>query len=537
MSDRIAYSAGKISIATMLSRILGMLRDILKAYLFGTSWVADAFAVGFRIPSILRRLFGEGTLNAAFVPTYTEYLTKYTPEESKRIVHIVSTLLLIILSTFTILGIIFAPFLVNIIAPGFKAIEGKVELSITLTRIMFPCLIIFGWSALIGSVLNAHRRFFIPALAPAIMNFVWIITILILLYYHHLGDVKLVIGLAIGTLLGAIGQFLIQLPELNRLGINLHFVIDFYNKSVKHIAKLMLPGIFGLGIVQINVIIDTFFASILQDGGVTALEYANRLVSLPIGVFATAISTVVLPIFSHKTAENNIDELKGLLSYSLRLTFLIMLPATFVMLLLNYPIVRLLLQYGAFDAERSLPMTAGVLFYYAMGLLAFGSLKIIVSVFYALKDTLTPTKIAAFAMLLNVILDILLVRIPALGINGLPLATIISVFVNVLLLLWILRKRIGALGGKRLLNSFLRIFLSCILLGIILYFSSNILEKHLGTESIISRILTLGIPLLIGGGIFILSAYLLKVQELRALLQVIYQHLKIILPKKNTKKD
>ncbi|RMH69778.1 MAG: murein biosynthesis integral membrane protein MurJ [Gemmatimonadetes bacterium] len=521
MSKQTTRSAGQIAFATLISRILGLCRDMVKAYFLGTSMAADAFTVAFRIPSMLRQLLGEGALSAAFVPTYTEYLTRHNRDAAWKLVNNVITLLMGVLLTLTAAGVIFSPQFVQIIARGFDLIPGKLTLTVTLTRILFPYIFFVSLAALAMGILNSHRQFFIPALAPVMLNISLILSAFVLSPLFGDTPEQQVFGFAIGGLIGGMGQLAIQLPALFKLGLRYRPQFNWRHPGVVRIVKLMIPGLFGIAIYEINLFADTFLASLLEDGSIAALEYGNRLVQLPLGAFATAIGTAILPALSEHAAHHNVTELKKTFSHAIRLILLILIPATVGLILLADPMIRVLLQRGAFDASRSLPMTTGALTFYAFGLCSYGLVKGIVPVFYAMKDTQTPVKTAAVAMLTNITLNIILMRY--LQLRGLALATALSATLNVVLLWLILNHRLGLKVNREIGVSVIKTLVATAIMGGICWISLQGCYAVFPTSILWGRLLVLFIPLILSLISFVGIAHLMRHNEIHEIIHLIRQ--------------
>lgn len=460
---QIAKSIGTVSLGTIFSRILGYLRDMLIANRFGASIVSDAFFVAWRIPNTLRELLGEGALSAAFIPVFAEYIKTKEKKEAWFLASLVINALLLISIVITLLGIVLAPIIVTLTAPGFIGQE-TFSLAVTLTRIMFPFTIFICLAALVMGILNSCQHFTLPALAPAVLNLCMIISILFLCPFF---TSQPIFGLSIGLLLGGLVQLLIQLPGLIKEKIQYQFVLNPFHPGVKRIVKLMLPRALGSAITQLNTTISNIMASFLASGSISALFYANRLVQLPMAIFGVAIGTVLFPTMASQAAEGRIDQLKGNLRWGLKMVILTSLPATVGLMVLGKPIIQLLLEHGEFGTNDTL-MTHLALFFYASGLIGFSALKVIVPAFYAQHDTCTPVKIGIIAMLANVIFALLLMQPLAQG--GLTLANSLAAFLNLSLLLIILRKRLGLLGGKEILACFLKTLIASSVMAAFCYF-------------------------------------------------------------------
>lgn len=464
-TKKITKAAGKIGLATLTSRILGMIRDMVVARL-GAGLATDAFYVAYRIPNLLRELLAEGSMSAGFIPVFTEYWTTRTKAEAWELACKVFTLLLGILLVVCALGIYFAPWIVHLIAPGFSDEGGKFSLTIVLTRIMFPYLLFIGLAALTMGVLNSIRAFGIPALAPAVDNLVIIFSIFIFSWY--LKDP--IIGIAVAVTLGGTVQFLFQLPSLFKNGLLFKLNFGIRDPGVKKIFSLVLPTLLGLSVAQINLLVNTLLASTLAEGSVTYLYYGIRLIHFPLGIFAIAVATAILPSLSTQAAKKDMDGLKESFSFGLRLVFFISFPAMIGLIFLRVPIVQVLFQHGDFTFSAT-EGTATAVLYYSLGLWAFAGVRIVIPVFYALQDTKTPVKIAIVSLLSNIVLSLILMG--PLKHGGLALATSLASAINLTLLIWILRKRLGNLDGKRILQSHIKVIIASAGIALVCYWVND----------------------------------------------------------------
>ncbi len=443
---RMTRAAGVIGAATFLSRIFGFVRDMVIAWFFGAGMAADAFFVAFRLPNLLRRLFAEGALSIAFVPVFTEVLEKEGREAAASMARSAMRLLSLILIGVSAAGVLAAPVLVWIIAPGFADDPEKFGVTVRLTRIMFPYILLVGLVALAMGILNPLGHFAAPALAPVFLNLAMIGAVFFISPYME----DPVTGLAVGVIIGGGLQLLLQLPFLVKKGVVFWRHARLFHPALKKVALLMGPMVFGAAVYQINQLVGTLLASLLDEGSVSYLYYADRLVQFPLGIFAIALATAVLPSLSRQAAANDVAALKETFGYALRLVFFITLPAMVGLIVLREPIVALLFGRGAFDAN-TVRLTAYALLFYAAGLWAFSAVRIVVSIFYALQDTKTPVKIACVSVAANIVLGIVLMQFLAHG--GLALATSLASMVNLAMLLWSLRRRLGLLGMRRVVCS------------------------------------------------------------------------------------
>jgi len=494
-----------VSFATLISRILGYIRDMLVAQVFGAGFVADAFYAAYRIPNLFRRVLGEGALSASYVPVFTDYLTLEKREETQKFLNTVFTVFFLLLSFLAILGIIFAPQITTLFAWGFQVTPNKLQLTISLTRIMFPYLLFICLAALLLGTLNSLHIFLIPALAPINLSIAEIFFIFVVYTYFH--PANPIQGLAVAVLIGGLLQFLFQLPALLNRGWKLRWHLDLTHPGVRRIGLLMLPAMFGFSVEQINTFVDTICASFLREGSITALYYSNRLMQLPLAIFGIAIATVSLPLMSKSASVKNITELKETLSLSLRTMIFVICPAMVGLMTLTVPIIRLLFERGKFDTVATY-LTADALFYYSLGLIAYSGVKIVAAAFYSLKDTKTPVKIAGICISLNVMLNLLLMG--PLGVGGLALATAISSTVNLVSLTILLRRRIGHLGLRKILKTVEQVVTVSAAMGLLCYFLGYYVFNH-------SKFLSVSIPMLVGIIFYFSSAYFLKIEEAKPL--------------------
>lgn len=537
-------NAGKTAFGTFLSRILGYIRDMLVANLFGAGMFADAFYAAFRIPNLFRRLFGEGSFNAAFIPVFSEYLHTKDKSETQKFLNAVFTSLFVILAIVSILGMFFAPVLAKLIAWGFTNDPEKMQLTIELTRLMFPFIMFICLAAFLMGILNTLQSFFIPAFAPSALSISEIFYMLAIA--PMLGGGNQIKGLAISVIAGGALHFIMQYPKLKALGWHLKLQLKINNEQliingnmdsgfrrndkeetvnasllpppsslpfykhpgIKRIWILMIPAIIGLSVDQINSFVDTICASFLASGSITALYYSNRVMQLPLAIFGLAFATVSLPALSKACAVKDMSTYKDSLNHSIRFSVFTLLPAMAGLMVIGLPIIRLLFEHGKFDFAASL-MTNDALFYYSLGLPAYALAKIFANAFYAFQDTKTPVKSAAAAMILHVILCVILMY--PMGVGGLALATAVASYFNLLLLVIWLKKRLGKIGLKKILFSSVKSFTGAILTGIAAFYACKI-----------SPSLFISVPFAVisGTAVFLISAKILKSEELGAFMRV-----------------
>lgn len=454
---QIASASSIVSIATLASRILGFVRDMTIAWLFGAGMMADAFFVAFRIPSTLRELLGEGALSAAFIPTFTRTATREGRDAAWDLASVVMGTLVVVLAGVTLLGVVFAPGIVRILAsgPSFAEIPGKVPLTIQLLRIMFPYIFLVGLAAFFMAILNSLGHFLTPALSPAVLNIAMIAAALLIA--PHAGNPAL--PLAIAVVVGGAAQLLIQVPAAVVRGWRPSLHVALGDPRVREIAHLMAPGVAGLSVTQINVFVGLWLASFLPQGSVAALTYAFRLVQFPIGVIGVAIATGALPVMAASFAKNAMGEMKEALQGSLRLAIFLTLPAMMGLVVFRLPIMHVLFERGAFTRPVTVS-TAEILLAYTVGLVFYISNRILVPAFYAMQDTRTPVATGMMSVGVNIAASVILMRY--LGTAGLALATAVASAGNFLLLFTRLRCRIGPLGLGRLILPAAKVALACL---------------------------------------------------------------------------
>jgi len=433
---RLVRSAGVMSFMTLVSRVLGYVRDNLQAQILGASRSADAFIIAFRIPNLLRRLVGEGAFTAAFVPTLSEYLRPERRAELWRFAALVFWTMATVLAVLSALGVIFSPAIVKVLAYGFSGIEEKFDLTISLNRLMFPYLLFIGLAALVQGILNVHGRFAVPAFTPVLLNLSIIGAALLLAPRMQ----EPAYAFAWGVLLGGALQLGFQIPFVMRLGMRFPPMLGFGHPGVKQIGRLMGPGLFGMGITQITLLLDSFFASLMREGSVSALYYSGRINELALGSFAISVSTVILPTLSRQAAEGRVDQMRATLLYGLRVVAFITIPSAVGLMVLREEIVGVLFEHGRFSPEDTV-FVAHALFFYAIGLFPFGAVKILAPAFYSHKDTRTPALTAAVTLGAHVVLVTLLSF--GMGTGGIALADSLSASINMALLMSLFAARYG----------------------------------------------------------------------------------------------
>lgn len=482
------------------------------ARMFGAGLANDAFGVGFRIPNLTRDLFAEGALSSAFVPIFTEYLNKKSKEEAVALANLVSSALIMIVGTLCALGVIFAPQLVWIFASGFHDTPGKFELAVTMTRIMFPFLLLVALAAQAMGVLNACDRFGVPALASSFFNigsitfggfFGWFVGPAV--------GFSPIIGMAWGVVCGGALQLLWQLPEMKKLGFSFRFSIDWSHPGLRRILMLMVPAIIGSAATQINVTVNTNFASHIP-GAVSWLGYAFRFMQLPIGIFGVTIASATLPSISRSAALGNFDEFRKTLSQSMAMVFLLTVPSSVGLAVLGRSVIGAIYQWGNFSLADT-NKVALALSCYAIGLAGYAALKVITPAYYALNDARTPMIVSFISIAINFAVADSMMRLTGLGHAGLALSTSSVAIAGFVILFTLLRRRIGGIYGRALLRTFLQVTFASAAMGAVVWGISRFMEAHAGmTRS--GHILNLIVSIPVGIGVYYSICKVLKVEEL-----------------------
>jgi putative peptidoglycan lipid II flippase len=458
---QITRSAGVVGAITLLSRVMGMIRDAVVAAFFPKS-ATDPFYIAFTIPNVMRQLLAEGSLTVAFIPVFTEYWEKKGEVEARRMAAATLGAALLVLCGVALLGVLFSPWVVRLFAMGFLEDASKFTLAVMLTRIMFFYLIAVGLSALAMGVLNTLRHFSSPALSPAVLNVAIIGTIFAgVPLMHHFG-MPTIAALALGVVIGGGAQVALQLPFLARRGLLVMPRFDFMHPGVIRVGKLMLPAVFGLAIYQVNIILSRQFASFLPEGSISYLYYSQRLIEFPMGIFAVAIATVSMPNLSSYANEGNLEGLKATYRYALGMVLFIILPASVGLGVLALPLTSVLFQRGKFTHAMAIE-TAITLQGFLAGLWAGAGVRQTVPVFYALQDTRTPVKVACLTVLVYASMAFLLHR--RLGTFGLALAVSASSTTNFLVLLLMLRRRLGLMGLRSVGKSLIKFVIASLCAG------------------------------------------------------------------------
>jgi len=464
----ILKSASIISMVTVVSRVLGYLRDQRITLLLGTSPVADAYVLAYRIPNLFRRLVAEGSMTASFIPVFTTYMSEKSKEEVWEFANKLFWTLALVVAVITILGMVFSPTVVHLFAGNNVAAAQAIDLN----RIVFPYLFFISLAALAMGILNCFHLFGLPAATPVVLNVATILFTFAVVLKHFRDPATAIV---VGILVGGVLQFLMLVPVLVQKGMKFNFGISFSHPGIRNVARLMLPRLFGIGIGQINLFIDTRFAtaSLMPEGSLAALYVADRVMELVLGGYAIAVATAILPMMSHQAAAKDYESLKKTLAFAVRIVAFITVPAALGLMILREPIIRVLFQHGQFVAE-STRLTARALLYYAIGLPALATVKLVVPAFYSTSDTKTPVIVASISLIINIVLNIVFLEFFFRRVqNGGPaLATAIASFFDFFALFIIFRLRHGTMGTMDVLRSFSKIALCAGLMGVACWFGN-----------------------------------------------------------------
>ena len=507
MSEKknIARAAGVLGAATMLSRVMGMVRDMTVSRLFGAGLYTDAFFAAFQIPNMLRRFFAEGALTSAFVPTFSDWYLNRGEEEARALANVCFTLLTVAMAAITLAGMLFSPQIVALMFPGFAANPEKFAVTVLLNRLMFPYIFFVSLVALCMGILNTVRHFFTPAISTVFLNISMISCALLL---HDRFRVPIV-SLAVGVLVGGVLQLALQIPVLYRKGFPIRPNFRLDHPAVRRIALLMGPSVFGVGVYYLNITVGSILASLLPEGSVSYLYYAQRLFEFPQGIFTVSVAQAVLPSMSRQAALGDLPALKESLSYGVRLTLFITLPAMAGLMLCATPIFSLLFMGGAFDYAKAVNC-GSALCYYSLGLAFVALVRVLVPAFYALKDTRTPVIAALAAFALNLVASLVLMG--PLRHAGLALASSLSALGNMVLLLWFLRRKIGPFGGRGIALSGGKAALASLPMAAAVYWIMGRIDWSAGGERLLKG-WVLGGGVLCGIAVYLAGARLLGCEE------------------------
>jgi len=504
-------AAGLIGIAVMCSRVLGLVRETVFAALFGGGREMDVFIAAFRIPNLLRDLFAEGALSTAFVTVFSRTIITGGDRAAWQLANKVMTLVAIFMSALTVLGILSAPLLVHFVAPLFD--PAKAALTVPLVRVMYPFILLVSLAALVMGMLNARNVFGMPAMASSFFNIGSIAGgVAVSWWLDPSFGPKALLGLAVGTLIGGILQLGVQLPSLRRVGYHFRPDLQWRSEGVRQILRLMGPAVIAASSVQVNVLVNTQFASGLGDGPMAWLNNAFRLMQLPLGIFGVALGTVALPALARLAAHGHMTEFRTELARAMRLSLVLNVPATIGLIVLAQPIMSVLYQHGKFTAFQT-AQAAGALQLYAMGLCAYATMKVLVNAFYAVNQRRTPMVISLLAMGLNVLLCWLLVTRLGWGYRGLAASTASIATVNFVLLYVLMHRHLKSLDTALLLTTLAKVLMAGAALGIVAWAGNRYWLADWATQAFVPKALRLGTVILLAGAAYAVTALALRVAE------------------------
>ena len=521
----------------MASRVLGLVRDQVLSYYFGASDAMDAYRVGFRFPNLFRDLFAEGAMSAAFVPTFTRYLAESGPQAAWRLANLTITALIVITGTIGVLGILFAEPLVTWLAGDYAVVPGKLELTITLTRIMFPTLTLIAVAAAAMGMLNSLRHFFIPALSPAMFNVVTISAALLAVPFvlpagfRHAAPGSLgldamrlpIILIGISVVLGGVAQLALQLPTLAKEGFRYRPIFDWKDPGLRRVMWLMGPGTLGLAATQLNLVVNMYLAVRQGTGAQTWLELAFRLMYLPIGLFGVSIATAVLPAVSRHAVAKDKEASRDTVADGLALMMALNVPAMVGLIVLAVPIVRVIFEHGQFKPSDTLS-TAAALQFYALGLVGYSVVRIASPTFYAFGRNRIPVIVSVISVIVNAILNVILVNV--MGYRGLALGTSIAALFNASLLFILLRRELGGMNEGRLLSTLARIVVASAAMGAVAWFVDRELSMVLPARPIPWQIVKVGLDIGAALATLAFAAWLLRIHELNESVEMVLRKLR-----------
>jgi putative peptidoglycan lipid II flippase len=481
------------------------------AYLFGAGNAVDAYNVAFRIPNLVRDLFAEGAMSAAFVPTFTRYLAREGRPAAWRLGNHVVNALFVATLLLVCAGLAFAQPIVTLFAEDYAAVPGKLELTILLTRVMMPFLTLVAIAAALMGMLNSLDRFFVPALSPAMFNVASILCAILLVPVMPRFGLAPITAMAIGVLIGGLGQILIQWPVLRREGYRYEPVLDLRDPGLRQVMLLMGPGTLGLAATQINVFVNTVLATGEGTGAVSWLNYAFRLMYLPLGLFGVSIATAAMPGIARRAATGDVAGLRHEVAGGIAMMTVLNVPATLGLIVLAHPIVAMLFERGAFTA-RDTEATAAALMCYAIGLTGYSIVKVVSPTFYALRESRTPVLVSAASVLVNAALNIALVR--RFGYLGLAVGTSVTALLNAGVLLGLLRRRIGWIDGTRLLGVLARSLAAALVMAAAAFGLHAGLVRILPGHALAVQLVRVGAAIAAGLVVLLLAAWLLALHEI-----------------------
>ena len=506
MSEKtgVARAAGILMVAMIISRVLGYLRDVVIYAEFGQNRITDAYNAAFSIPDFLYMLLVGGALSSAFIPVFASYISTDREDEAWEVASIVLNLVMTLMLLGIVVGMVFTPQLIKILVPGFS--PDYSALTVKLTRIMFIQALFMGLSGLSMGVLNAYKHFLMPAIGSVLYNLIIVVLGWILAVLFNLG----IMGFSIGVVVGAVANFAVQVPKLLQLGLRYRFSFNLRHPGVKKIFVLMAPVLIGLSVTHLNLFVNQNLASTLPPGIVAALRTGQRIMQLPIGIFAVAIAVAVFPTLTEYSAKNQMQEFKKTMSLGIRSVIFLTLPAAVGLIVLRVPIVRLLFEQGEFTHQATLA-TAHALLFYSIGLIGYSAQQVLNRTFYSIQDTITPVIVGVMTIVINLVFNFALIG--PMGHGGLALAYSIAGIFNMVALLYFLRRKIGSINGSLLILSFFRSLLAALLMGVAVYFTAGFFEGNFDMTRKVNQLLQVVAGVGVGFAFYMFVALLFKSEE------------------------
>lgn len=518
-SENIKRATLLLIVTLFVSRLLGFIREMTVAGIYGRNITTDAFFAAFSIPDVMFNLLVGGALSSGFMPVFNSYIAKDDEDGAWDAASTFVTVAVIFILTFNVFGIIFAKYLVPLVAIGNTRNPQGFALTVSLTRVMFPAVTFTALAGLLRGILNSYNIFTSPAVGPVLYNIGFILGPIIL------GKRFGIYGMAIGVVAGAIANFLVQVPDFRRVGKKFRFRLNTKNSGYRKMIGLMIPSIIGLSISQVSVIVNQNVASVLGAGDITAIRYATRVMLLPLGIFTMSISTTIFPRLNAYVAKNEMESYKSTLSKGLRMVMFVTIPASAAMIVLNVPIVRLLFKTGKFT-EQDVKVTALALAFYSVGLIGQSAVQIITRGFYSIQNTKTPLRVAVLVETMNIVMNILFVKFTKFGVAGIAFSYSFTSVVNMVMLYRNLSKNVNGLKTANTLSSSIKATIASVLAGIAALFMTMAINSRIGFASKGVQTINVVSTMAVAGIIYFVSTYYLKMPEVHYALEGVRRKLK-----------
>ncbi|HBT20321.1 MAG TPA: murein biosynthesis integral membrane protein MurJ [Peptococcaceae bacterium] len=513
--NSVVRAAGIVMVSMVLSRILGYIRDVVIYYEFGQNQLTDAYNAAFSIPDFLYMMLVGGALSSAFIPVFSSYLANCREEDAWRVASIIFNLVITLMLLGIAVGMIFTPQLIKLLVPGFS--PRTAALTVKLTRIMFIQALFMGLSGISMGILHSYKHFLMPAVGSVLYNLSIVLLGWILSKFYGIA------GFSLGVVVGAVLNFAVQLPKLYSLGLRYSFSFNIFHPGVRKIFELMLPVLVGLSVTQFNLFVNQNLASRLSPGIVAALRTGQRLMQLPIGIFAVAVAVAVFPTLTEYAAKGEMNQFKKTMSLGVRSVIFLTLPAAAGLIALRVPIVRLLFEQGKFTREATLATSYALLFY-SIGLFGYSAQQVLNRTFYAIQDTLTPVKVGVLTILLNIVLNFILLEYLSYG--GLALAYSLAGIFNMAALLYYLRKKIGSINGRAFLISFFQTLVSSVIMAVVGYYTAVYIESILDMSYKINQLIQVSLSIAVSVVVFAALSFCFRAEEMFLVLNILSRRFK-----------